>query len=166
MAPHSCTLAWKLPWMEEPGRLQSMGSLRVRYDWATSLSLSCIGEGNGNPLQCSSIPGMGEPGGLLSMGSHRVGHNWSDLAARRYFESCQLFFFFNKRKRASFIYYNILISKASESLSVSCSVVSDSANPMDCSSPGRASSHSLLWGIFLTQGLTWVSRIAGRFFTV
>ena len=39
MAPHSSTLAWKLPWTEEPGRLQSMGSLRVRHDWATSLSL-------------------------------------------------------------------------------------------------------------------------------
>ena len=58
-------------------------------------SLSCTGEGNGNPLQCSClekemathssvlawrIPGMGEPGGLPSMGSHRVGHDWSDLA--------------------------------------------------------------------------------------
>ena len=32
MAPHSSTLAWKIPWMEEPGRLQSMGSLRVGYD--------------------------------------------------------------------------------------------------------------------------------------
>ena len=52
MAPHSSTLAWKIPWMEEPGRLQSMGSLRVGQDSATSLSLSCIGEGNGNPLQC------------------------------------------------------------------------------------------------------------------
>ena len=39
MAPHSSTLAWKTPWMEEPGRLQTMGSLRVRHDWATSLSL-------------------------------------------------------------------------------------------------------------------------------
>ena len=39
MAPHSSTLAWKIPWMEEPGRLPSMGSLRVRYDWETSLSL-------------------------------------------------------------------------------------------------------------------------------
>ena len=39
MAPHSSTLAWKIPWMEEPGGLQSMGSLRVGYDWATSLSL-------------------------------------------------------------------------------------------------------------------------------
>ena len=40
IAPHSSTLAWKIPWMEEPGRLQCMGSLRVRHDWATSLSFS------------------------------------------------------------------------------------------------------------------------------
>ena len=53
MAPHSSTLAWKIPWTEEPGRLQSMGSLRVGHDWATSLSR--IGEGNGNPLQCSCL---------------------------------------------------------------------------------------------------------------
>ena len=39
MAPHASTLAWKIPWKEEPGRLQSMGSLRVGHDWATSLSL-------------------------------------------------------------------------------------------------------------------------------
>ena len=54
MAPHSSTLAWKTPWMEEPGGLQSMGSLRVGHDRVTSLSLSlsCIGAGNGNPLQC------------------------------------------------------------------------------------------------------------------
>ena len=39
MAAHSSTLAWKIPWMEEPGRLQSMGSRRVGHDWATSLSL-------------------------------------------------------------------------------------------------------------------------------
>ena len=39
MATHSSTLAWKIPWMEEPGRLQSVGSLRVGHDWVTSLSL-------------------------------------------------------------------------------------------------------------------------------
>ena len=53
MVPHSSTLAWKIPWTEEPGRLQSIGSLRVRHDWATSFSH--IGEGNGNPLQCSCL---------------------------------------------------------------------------------------------------------------
>ena len=85
MAPHSSTLAWKIPWTEEPGRLQSMGSLRV--DTTERLhfhfSLSCIGEGNGNLLQCSCLenPRDGEPGGLPSLGSHRVGHDWSDLAA-------------------------------------------------------------------------------------
>ena len=53
VAPHSSTLAWKIPWTEEPGRLQSMGLLRVRHDF--HFSLSCIGEGNGNPLQCSCL---------------------------------------------------------------------------------------------------------------
>ena len=54
----SSTLAWKIPWMEEPGRLQSVRSLRVGHDWATErlhFSLSCIGEGNGNPLQCCCL---------------------------------------------------------------------------------------------------------------
>ena len=47
----------KIPWMEEPGRLRSTGSLRVRHNWVTSLSLSlsCIREGNGNPLQRSCL---------------------------------------------------------------------------------------------------------------
>ena len=56
MPPHSSTLAWKIPWMEEPGRLQSMGSLRDTTEWLHfHFSLSCIGEGNGNPLQCSCL---------------------------------------------------------------------------------------------------------------
>ena len=41
MAIHSSTIAWQIPWTEEPGRLQSMGSQRARHDWVTSLSLSC-----------------------------------------------------------------------------------------------------------------------------
>ena len=57
MATNSSTLAWKIPWTEGPGRLQSMGSLGV--DTTERLhfhfSLSCIGEGNGNPLQCSCL---------------------------------------------------------------------------------------------------------------
>ena len=57
MAPHSSTLAWKIPWMEEPGGLQSMGLLRVGHDWATSLSFFTFmhWKGNGNPLQCSCL---------------------------------------------------------------------------------------------------------------
>ena len=57
MAPHSSTLAWKIPCMEEPGRLQFMGSLRVRHDEQLhfDFSLSCTGEGHGNPLQYSCL---------------------------------------------------------------------------------------------------------------
>ena len=56
MATHSSTLAWRIPWTEEPGGLQSMGSLRVGHDWVTSLSLfTFTGEGNGSPLQCSCL---------------------------------------------------------------------------------------------------------------
>ena len=61
------------------GRYESDTIERLHFHF----SLSCIGEGNGNPLQCSClrIPGTGEPGGLPSMGQHRVGHDWTDLAA-------------------------------------------------------------------------------------
>ena len=57
MATRSSTLARKIPWMEEPGRLQSMGSRRVGHNWATSLSLFTFmhWRGNGNPLQCSCL---------------------------------------------------------------------------------------------------------------
>ena len=57
MAAHSSTLAWKIPWMEQPGRLQSMGSLRVRHDWATSLSLFTFKHWRRKwqPLQCSCL---------------------------------------------------------------------------------------------------------------
>ena len=64
MAPHSSTLAWKIPWMEEPGGLQTMGSIesdtteRLHFHFP----LSCIGEGNDNPLQrsCLENPRDGE----------------------------------------------------------------------------------------------------------
>ena len=66
MAPHSRTLAWKIPWMEEPGGLQSMGSGRIESDTTERLhvdfALSCTGEGNGNPLQCSCLENPGDGG--------------------------------------------------------------------------------------------------------
>ena len=57
MASHSSTFAWKIPWTEEPGGLQSMGSLESNMTerLPSHFSLSCIGEGNGNPLQCSCL---------------------------------------------------------------------------------------------------------------
>ena len=85
MAPHSSTLAWKIPWTEEPGGLQSMVSLRVGHDRVTSLSLFTFMHWRRKwqppSVLAWRIPGTGEPGGLPSMGSHRVGHDWSDSAA-------------------------------------------------------------------------------------
>ena len=85
MATHSSTLAWKIPWMEEPGRLQSMGSLRVRHNWATSLSLFTFMHWRRkcNPLQCSCLENPRDGGAWWAAiyGSHRVGHDWSNLAA-------------------------------------------------------------------------------------
>ena len=68
MAPHSSTLAWKIPWTEDPGGLQSMGSLEL--DTTERLhfhfSLSCIGEGNGNALQCSCLENPRDGGAWCS----------------------------------------------------------------------------------------------------
>ena len=59
MATHSSTLAWQIPWAEEPGKLQSMDGVamsRTRLsDFTFTFQFSCIGEGNGNPLQCSCL---------------------------------------------------------------------------------------------------------------
>ena len=75
MAPHSSTLAWKIPWVEEPGRLQSVGSLRLS-DYTFTFHFLALEEemATHSSVLAWRIPGMGEPGGLLSMGSHRVGH--------------------------------------------------------------------------------------------
>ena len=86
MATHSSTLGWRIPWTEEPGELQSMGSLRVGHDWATSLSLFTFmhwrRKWQPTPLFLPwRIPGTGKPGGLPSLGLHRVGHDCIDLAA-------------------------------------------------------------------------------------
>ena len=79
MAPHSSTLAWKIPWTEEPGRLQSMGWRRVgqlSYFTFTFHFHALEKEmATHSSVFAWRIPGTGEPGGLLSMGSHRVGHD-------------------------------------------------------------------------------------------
>ena len=80
MAPHSSTLAWKIPWTEEPGRLRSMGSLesdtteRLHFHF----SLSCIGEGNGNPLQCSCLENPRD-GGAWWAAIYEVAQSWTRL---------------------------------------------------------------------------------------
>ena len=94
MATHSSTLAWEIPWMEEPGRLQSMGSLRVGQDWATSLSFFTFmhwrRKWQPSPVFLPRESQGREPGGLPSMGLHRVGHDWRDLAAAAAMDSCKL----------------------------------------------------------------------------
>ena len=86
MAPHSSTPAWKTPWTEEPGGLQSMGSLRVRHDWVTSLSLFTFmhwrRKWHPTPV---FLPGESQGRGAwwaAVMGSHRVGHDWRASAAQ------------------------------------------------------------------------------------
>ena len=82
MATHSSTLAWKLPWTEEPGRLQSMGSQRVGHgtrlsDFTFSFHFHALEKemATHSSILAWRIPGTVEPSGLPYMGSHRVGHD-------------------------------------------------------------------------------------------
>ena len=79
MAPHSSTLAWKIPWMEEPGRLQSMGSLsQIRLsDFTFTFHFHALEKAMATHSSTLAwkIPWMEEPGRLQLMGSLRVGHN-------------------------------------------------------------------------------------------
>ena len=79
MAPHSSALAWKIPWTEEHGRLQSMGSKsRIRLsDFTFTFHFHALEKemATHSSVLAWRIPGTREPGGLPSMGSHRVGHD-------------------------------------------------------------------------------------------
>ena len=86
MAPHSSTLAWKIPWAEEPGRLQSMGLQRVwtrLNDFTFTFHFHALEKemATHSSVLAWRIPATEEPGGLPSMGLHRARHDWSDLAA-------------------------------------------------------------------------------------
>ena len=76
MAIHSSTLAWKIPWTEEPGRLQSMGSLRAGHDcdFTFTFQFHTLEKemATHSSVPAWRTPGTGKPGGLPSMGSHRV----------------------------------------------------------------------------------------------
>ena len=80
MAPHSSTLAWKIPWMEEPGRLQFMGSPRVRHDFTFTFTFHFQALEKEMATHSSvlawRIPGMGEPGGAAIYG---VAQSWTRL---------------------------------------------------------------------------------------
>ena len=86
MAPHSSTLVWKIPGMEEPGRLQSVGSAAVHgvaegrtrlSDFTFTFHFHALEKemATHSSVLAWGLPGMGKPGGLPSMGLHRVGHN-------------------------------------------------------------------------------------------
>ena len=87
MAPHSSTIAWKIPWMEEPGGLHSIGSLRVGHDWVTSLSIFSVmhwkRKWKPTTVLAWRIPGTREPGGLPSVGLHRVGLKWLSISSSK-----------------------------------------------------------------------------------
>ena len=128
MAPHSSTLAWKIPWTEEPGRLQSMGSLRVGHDWVTSLSLFPFmhwrRKRQPTPV---SLPGESRGWGSLVgchlWALHRVGHDWSDLvaaAAGYMYMYCWVICCSSKTIKTLLIGYSVQFSR---------SVVSDSLWP-------------------------------------
>ena len=135
MAPHSSTLAWKIPWMEEPGRLQSMGSLRVGHDWATSLSLfKCVDQPRGSAaaaaaksLQlCPTLrPHRRQPTRLPSP--------W-DSPGKNTGVGC-------------YFLLQCMKVKSESEVAQSCPTLSE---PMDCSPPG-----SSVHGIFQARVLEW-----------
>ena len=75
MTTHSSSLAWKIPLMEEAGRLQSMGSRRVGHNFTFTFHFHALEKemATRSSVLAWRIPGTGKPGGLPSMGSHRVG---------------------------------------------------------------------------------------------
>ena len=77
MAPHSSTFAWKIPWTEKPGGLQSMGLLESDTTEQLHFHFHALEKemATHSSVLAWRIPRMGEPGGLPSMGLHRVGHN-------------------------------------------------------------------------------------------
>ena len=75
MAPRSSTLAWKIPWMEEPGRLQSMGLRLSDFTFTFHFHVLEKEMATHSSVLAWRIPGTEEPSGLLSMGSHRVRHD-------------------------------------------------------------------------------------------
>ena len=86
MAPHSSTLAWKIPWTEEPGGLPVHGVTKSRTqlsDFTFTFHFHALEKemATHSSVLAWRIPGMGEPGGLPSMGLHRVRHDCNDLAA-------------------------------------------------------------------------------------
>ena len=137
MATHSSTFAWKIPWMEEPGRLQSVGSQRVRHDWAISLSLS---------LLINRTPSIQSPPESLTLTGYILVVKSKGLNPRIHWAwVCQLTF------------PEPQLSLLLKWWWFSCQVVSDSCNPVDYS-PLGSSAH----GILQARILEWVALLFSR----
>ena len=133
-------LAWKIPWAEEPGRLQSMGSLGVGHDWASSLSLFTFMHWLEKEMATHSsvlawrIPGTGKPGGLPSLGLQ----SWTRLkwlsSSRR--PSCLFFYHLTPmpvhRLDTHFIHHQVLSSLCSEHLSAITSTITADYPILSC----------------------------------
>ena len=141
MAPHSSTLAWKIPWTEEPGKAAVHG---VAKSWTrlSDFTFTCHFPALEKEMTTHSsvlawrIPGTGEPGGLPSVGSHRVRHDWSDLAAA---------------------IADNPIKWCSQCVCVCVCGVWLFSDYMDCSPPG-----SFVYGIFQARILQWVAISSSR----
>ena len=170
MAPHSSTLAWRIPWTEEPGRLQTMGSLRVGHDWATSLSLFTFMHWRRqcNPLQCSCLENP-RGGGAWRAAIYGVAQSQTRLKQLSSSSSSSKGWLITL-ERAHSVSMLLLLS-----YSLSC--VQFFCDPMNCSPSG-----SSVRGIFQAMILKWVAiffsrwssqhgdqtaspALAGRFFT-
>ena len=146
MAPHSSTLAWKIPWMEDPGGLQSMRSQRVGHDWATSLSLFTFmhwrRKWQPTPVFCVENP---RDGGAWWAAVYGVAQSRTRLK------------WLSSSSSSPVPKYSMLCCVTESCLTL--------CNPMDCSLPGSSVHgdspgknigvycHALLQGIFPTQGL-------------
>ena len=183
MAAHSSILAWKIPWTEEPGRLQSMGLLRVgsTEQLYFHFSLSCIGEGNGNPLQCSCLENPRDRGAWWAAVS---GVAQSQTRLKRFSSSSSSSEAWRAavhgvtKSRTRLNDWTELLDFTNQKFSYTYNSQSCTTfcNPMDCGPPS-SSVHGILQARILKwvaipfsrgpsqpRDRTWVSCIAGGFF--
>ena len=139
MAPHSSTLAWKIPWTEEPGRLQSMGSLRVRHDWATLSLFSFMHWRRKWQPTPVFLPGESQGRGSL-LGCRLWDSTESDTTEAM------------TQQQQQHCCYGVLCRVCASRL-----VVSSLFHPTDCSPPGFS-----FHGIFQARMLEWIAISSSR----